>query len=185
MIRISDFPEGFVAVLAGHIHRRQILEPLGGTVGPPIIYPGSIERTSFAEKGESKGFYDLELAYDGSGHWNVRERIFVELPARPMVDIEIDREVTSESVESHLRERISGVDPDAIVRLRADPALGRPVAARLTAAFLRSVFPPGMNVQEGKGIHQDRPRRPRHRSMVQRRRIDGGSESISDSGPPS
>jgi DNA repair exonuclease SbcCD nuclease subunit len=162
VIRPADVPSGFAAVLGGHIHRSQILLPPAGSSVPPVIYPGSIERTSFAEKDDPKGFYDLGLAPDWSGRWCVREQVFVELPARPMVDVEIDYRVSPDSLEDHLRDRLSGAEPEAIVRLKADPALDRQVAARITAAFVRSVCPPGMNVQIGRGIYPDRPFRSRH-----------------------
>ena len=43
-------------MLAGHIHRHQVLtQDLGGRpLGAPVFYPGSVERTAFAEEGESK-----------------------------------------------------------------------------------------------------------------------------------
>jgi len=53
-----DVPSDFAAVLAGHIHRRQTLtrDLRGRALGAPVIYPGSIERTSFAERNEDKGY---------------------------------------------------------------------------------------------------------------------------------
>jgi DNA repair exonuclease SbcCD nuclease subunit len=55
-VRAGDIPQGFAAVLSGHIHRFQVLHkdlrerPLAA----PVFYPGAIERTSFAEKDEKK-----------------------------------------------------------------------------------------------------------------------------------
>jgi DNA repair protein SbcD/Mre11 len=56
-------PRGFAAVLAGHIHRHQVLtRDLGGrSLAAPVFYPGSIERISAAERNEAKGFVMLEL----------------------------------------------------------------------------------------------------------------------------
>jgi DNA repair exonuclease SbcCD nuclease subunit len=58
VIRRSDLPRNVVATLSGHIHRHQILQRGDG---PPVIYAGSTERTSFAEAAETKGFVLLEL----------------------------------------------------------------------------------------------------------------------------
>ena len=59
----SEIPRDFSAVLAGHIHRFQILSrDLQANVLPaPVFYPGSIDRTSFAEKHEKKGYLILEF----------------------------------------------------------------------------------------------------------------------------
>ena len=53
----------FLAVLSGHIHRFQVLtkDLWGRPIKIPILYPGSIERTSFAEKDEPKGYLKVEL----------------------------------------------------------------------------------------------------------------------------
>ena len=62
VIRMADLPPEFDAVLAGHIHRAQVLShrrPDGTSM--PVVYPGSIERTSFAERREPKGYFDLTV----------------------------------------------------------------------------------------------------------------------------
>ena len=67
VIRASDIPRGLTAVLAGHIHRRQVLtsDLKGRPLAAPVFFAGSTERTSFAEKDESKGYFILEIG--GSG----------------------------------------------------------------------------------------------------------------------
>jgi DNA repair exonuclease SbcCD nuclease subunit len=57
VIKVSEIPAGFAAVLSGHIHRFQILEKdlQGKALHTPVFYPGAIERTSFAERNEKKG----------------------------------------------------------------------------------------------------------------------------------
>lgn len=51
VIKVRDIPEGFAAVLSGHIHRFQIIKKdlNAKSIASPILYAGSIERTSFAE----------------------------------------------------------------------------------------------------------------------------------------
>ena len=75
----AQLPAGFDAVLAGHVPRRQVLN-----YDPPVVYCGSIERTSFAEKDEQKGFCELMLHRDTA----LPEIEFHELPTRPMVEFD-------------------------------------------------------------------------------------------------
>ena len=86
-----DVPAGVAAVLAGHIHRSQRLthDLRGRPLAAPVLYPGSIERTSFAEKDEEKGYLVVEVAAGANGGTLVGSR-FCGLPARPLVRIEID-----------------------------------------------------------------------------------------------
>lgn len=72
-------PRGFAAILAGHIHRHQILK-----TDPPVFYPGSIERTSSAENGEAKGYVTIDFAPDADGG-RVRASSFhpLSLPLTP------------------------------------------------------------------------------------------------------
>ena len=63
VIRGSELPAGFAAILSGHIHRGQRLSRgLDGTpFAAPVFYPGSVERTSMAERYETKGYLVLHL----------------------------------------------------------------------------------------------------------------------------
>lgn len=73
-------PTGFAAVLAGHIHRAQVLTvDLGGRpLAAPVVMPGATSRTSVAERFETKGFRLLELVADEAGGTLVSDR-FVPL----------------------------------------------------------------------------------------------------------
>jgi DNA repair exonuclease SbcCD nuclease subunit len=85
VIRTADLPRDVAVVLSGHIHHHQILRPPGR---PPVIYAGSVERTSFAEAAETKGFVVLQLTSAGLGSFEFRP-----LPTRPMVARAVRREV--------------------------------------------------------------------------------------------
>jgi DNA repair exonuclease SbcCD nuclease subunit len=62
-------PNGFAAVLAGHIHRHQVLlaDLSGRPLSAPVFYPGAAERTSAAERNEAKGYVTIDLAGDAGG----------------------------------------------------------------------------------------------------------------------
>ena len=57
-------PGRFAAVLAGHIHRHQVLD-----APVPVFYPGATERTSNAEAGEIKGCVTVTLDRSGVREW--------------------------------------------------------------------------------------------------------------------
>ncbi len=61
-------PAGFAAVLAGHIHRHQVLtaDLRRCALAAPVFYPGSTERTSAAERFEAKGYLSMRIAADAS-----------------------------------------------------------------------------------------------------------------------
>ncbi|HEY3450131.1 MAG TPA: metallophosphoesterase [Myxococcales bacterium] len=139
VVRGGEIPDGLTAVLSGHIHRQQVLtkDLAGRALQAPVLYPGSIERTSRAERDEKKGYLLLEVDGGVSVGWR-----FVELPARPMVVLELEP-----LGGAHLRERIAAalarLDPNAVVRLRIEGVSGLGV----TDATIRSLAPPSMNVE--------------------------------------
>ncbi len=101
--------EPFDYVALGHIHAHQVL-----ALKPHVIYPGSIERVTFGEEREPKGYVAVELGR-GSCEWQ-----FVELPARRFVTVDVDA-LTDDPTEHILRriERRRAELPDAVVRVRA------------------------------------------------------------------
>jgi DNA repair exonuclease SbcCD nuclease subunit len=129
----TDVPPGFAAVLTGHIHRAQVLtaDLAGRPLAAPVLYPGSVERTSFAERDETKGYLVLDVE-PGTGGGRLARWEFVPLPARPMV-------VLSLASRGELRRRLATLDPHAVVRLHLDDA-------PLPAARLRALAPPTMNI---------------------------------------
>jgi exonuclease SbcD len=69
---------GFEGVVAGHLHRHQVVleSPC------PVLYPGSIERVDFGEEHEAKGFVIADVE-PGQFAWE-----FVETPARRFVTVD-------------------------------------------------------------------------------------------------
>lgn len=147
VIRGSDVPAVFTAVLSGHIHRHQVLtKDLRGKALPaPVLYPGSIERTSFAEADEEKGFMMVEVTPDASvGRVEWR---FERLPARPLVRRELHVEALSgEALESAVRSFIAEAPEDAVLTIRIIGAMTADASRRLSAANLRKMAPASMNV---------------------------------------
>jgi len=148
VVPMKELPATLTAVLSGHIHRRQELRREGR---PPVFYPGSIERTSFAERDEAKGFLDITVAVPEGEPARVVRSEFVELPARPMVDVELPACLAAADVAAYLASEGRRHPGDAVVRISAAaPAPG--VVAQLTADRLRAAFPPSMNVQLARGL---------------------------------
>jgi DNA repair exonuclease SbcCD nuclease subunit len=125
VIRTADLPSDVAVVLSGHIHRHQVLRPVGK---PPVIYAGSVERTSFAEAPETKGFVVLELTRSGLGPFDFRP-----LAARPMVALSVSGDEANPM--ARVAAAIDSTPPDAVVQLRVH----RTVPAVLTAGALRAM----------------------------------------------
>jgi len=64
--RLAAGARRYDALLAGHIHRRQVLWPRVGAGRLPVCFPGSVERTSPAERDEPKGYFVVTLPEAGA-----------------------------------------------------------------------------------------------------------------------
>ena len=147
VIRARDLPIGFAAVLSGHIHRHQVLttDLAHRPLATPVLYPGSIERTSLAELDEPKGYVMVHVAVsegDVDVQWEFRR-----LPARPMVRHELlARELDGGQLESALRAIVAEAPHDAVVSVRVSGELTDAHWRALSAARLREFVPETMNV---------------------------------------
>ena len=148
VIRARDLPAGFRAVLSGHIHRHQVLlRDLRGTpIAAPVLYPGSIERTSFAEADETKGYMTVDVTCDAGDtrlDWH-----FHPLPARPLVRREIRLDAVQDTaLEATIRGLITDAPPGAVLTIRVIGTLGDGARRVLSAANLRRLAPATMNVE--------------------------------------
>ena len=116
VIRLSDVPQEFTAVLAGHIHRYQILtkDLHGYPLSTPVYYPGSIERTSFAEKDEKKGYFMFELASDKDSGLSINCEEFVKLPARPMIKVNISPQgMDKKKLQAYINKSLKSLSPQS------------------------------------------------------------------------
>jgi len=149
VVRGRDIPVDLDAVLCGHIHRAQVLNhDLSGRPLPaPVIYPGSIERTSFAERNETKSYVvcSFSPSYRNSG--GLRDVSFTPLPARPMINLVIEYpDPGGLSLGEQLKRHICALDPDSVVRIQVNGALSPRDEGLLSAAYLRNLAPATMNV---------------------------------------
>jgi len=103
-------PIDYVAL--GHIHRHQNLNP-GGI---PVVYSSSIERVSFREADDPKGFVLVEIE-TLRGHKQTRYA-FVETPARRFIDLYVDVRSSRHPTEQILAVLARHPIANAIVRLR-------------------------------------------------------------------
>lgn len=146
-------PGKFTAVLSGHIHRaQQLTRSLDGEpLAAPVIYPGSIERTSVAERFEEKSFNLIHLAWEDQ-----KPALKLEthpLPARPMVKVKIPVEnFPPDQVLVHIQSRLALIKPDAVVRVELTGREAERVQRSITAASLRAAAPGSMNISFGLNL---------------------------------
>jgi DNA repair exonuclease SbcCD nuclease subunit len=141
VVRASDITSTFAAVLSGHIHRRQVLQ-----LRAPVLYPGSIERTSFAEVDEPKGFMVLHVS-ESEGDHDIRWE-FRRLPARPMqlADLEASG-LSAIAFESAIRAIVGAAPDDAVLSIRVAGAMTDAHWRVVSSAHLRTIVPDTMNVE--------------------------------------
>ncbi len=104
----------FSYVALGHIHKHQDLN-LGET--PPVVYAGSIERVSFSEWKQPKGFVIVEIDHEKKASYR-----HIQTPAREFISIEVSVKSSDAPLEK-VKEAIAKKNiQDAIVRVRIECA---------------------------------------------------------------
>jgi DNA repair exonuclease SbcCD nuclease subunit len=149
IVRGRDIPAGLAAVFCGHIHRSQVLtrDLAGNELAAPVFYPGSIERTSLAEREEPKGYLLLEFGADSKSGGRLEGWEFRELPARPMFAVSIDAaELAPEVLEDRIRGELGQLPIDAVVQLRIGGELVPGAESVMRAPNLRGLHPETMTV---------------------------------------
>jgi len=149
VIGSSDIPPGFAAVLAGHIHRFQVLQKdlKGKLLNAPVFYPGSIERTSFAEKDEPKGYLILEFETGATAAGTLRNWSFHELPARPMRQLDLHAAaMNGPQIRSWIQSRLYEIPADSVVKLKVHGKISAQALAVIRAPALRALAPKTMNI---------------------------------------
>jgi DNA repair exonuclease SbcCD nuclease subunit len=141
VVRAADLPPDVAVVLCGHVHRAQVLrrDLQGRPLPAPVVYAGSVERTSFAEREETKGCVRLEIG----AHGRLASCAFVPLPARPMRVLELPAGASTAGVERAVRDALAEAPPDVVLQVRARETL----AGALSADRLRAIVPATANVE--------------------------------------
>jgi DNA repair exonuclease SbcCD nuclease subunit len=147
-IRAVDIPSGFSAILSGHIHRAQILTHGldNSLLNSKVYYAGSIERTSFAERNEQKGYFILTVNASINGG-EIIEHKFVPLPIRPMIDCEIKvRNNSKIEIISEILKQSKQWHKDSIVKIKLNNNTQFNKYAP-TIKEIRQVLPETMNIE--------------------------------------
>jgi DNA repair exonuclease SbcCD nuclease subunit len=147
VIRTRDLPRDCAVVLSGHIHRHQVLttDLSRRPLETPVLYPGSIERTSLAEIDEPKGYMMVHIA-ESEGDCDVRWE-FRRLPARPMLRAEVSADtMTARQLDSAIRAIVADAPVDAVLSIRVTGELTDAHWRALSSARLRQFVPETMNV---------------------------------------
>ncbi len=150
VIAARDLPADFAGIFSGHIHRYQILstDRTGRRLNAPVFYPGSTERTSFAEEQETKGYLLLSIRPTADGVGTIENCEFAELPARPMVTIRLENGNPGRgALLESLRRRIAEIPADSVVRVCSDLDDTRFARQPLTTGLIRSIAPDTMTVE--------------------------------------
>jgi DNA repair exonuclease SbcCD nuclease subunit len=148
VIRTRDIPRDFAVVFSGHIHRHQTLthDLARRPLDTPVFYPGSIERTAFAEMDEPKGFMVVHIS-ESEGDVDVRWE-FRRLPARPMVLETLNADaMDGRTLQAAIHAIISVAPADAVLTMRIEGALTEEHWKALSAARVREFAPETMNVE--------------------------------------
>lgn len=134
-------PSHCAALLSGHIHRRQVLRetPGGRPFEAPVVYAGSIERTSIVERDEAKGYAILHID-PGPAGGRLDDVTMVDLPTRPMTILEPPG-LREDRIGAWLEAELSKLAADAVVTVRLRPG------ATLSARAARSVTPETMSLR--------------------------------------
>lgn len=154
-----EVPPGFAAVLSGHVHRPQVLtrDLAGRPLASPVLFAGSTDRVSFAERHEPKGAYLLKVAANGApggaASWEFRET-----PVRPMTVVEIDP--VAPGFGPRLHGALAALAPGSLVRLRLTSAPAPEALPLLRASALGAAVPPGTSVNVAWPVRAPRERGP-------------------------
>jgi len=150
IIQGKDIPGCFHGILSGHIHRCQVLESdlRGNPLPAPVLYPGAIERTSFVERLEKKGYLIISLSNPNKTGNPEMDWEFIDLHARPMHVISMDiNQVDKNNILPFLKREIARLETNAVVKVKLAENAEKEILAFLSAESLRRIAPSTMNIE--------------------------------------
>ncbi len=160
VVRGQDIPANFDEVLSGHIHRCQVLQQdlTGRSLPAPVIYPGSVERTAFAEQAEQKAYITLDLKANNAAMSRITHIRVHPLPARPMVSLDLKPDdMSTTHLRGWLQENIRALDPNTVVLIRLQGEINAQAWEVLNASSLRTLAPETMNISLSTPRLRDTP----------------------------
>ncbi|MHA2364261.1 MAG: metallophosphoesterase family protein [Candidatus Hodarchaeales archaeon] len=122
VLSLDKITNDFDYYALGHIHRFQQLSINRYDNNPKVIYSGSIERTAFQERNESKGYIEVEVALDRNKRTKETKITFQKLQTRPMYYFTMSFSSKSsinkliEDFEQHL----ITIQQNALIKLKID-----------------------------------------------------------------
>ena len=152
-VTVSD-PSPWDYVAMGHVHKPQ---EMNRNHQPPVVYPGSIDRIDFNERGEEKGFVLADIR-KGNVVWK-----HVSLPTRRFLLIEVDAGDSDDPTTVILQEldkhplldsvvRVHyKVDSDKAMLVRTEEIRKRLAAAHVIVALQREM-PGGSSLIRAEGM---------------------------------
>ena len=117
----------------------------------PIFFAGSIERTSFTEMHEPKGFMTIRIHLKQRGSVPDITWAFHELPVRPMVHLKIPLyDLNDHSLRAWLENKLARLPTNSVVKLLVDGKADAIQTRLLNAQDLRALAPRNMILQVPK-----------------------------------
>ena len=148
VISPHSIPHEFDLVLSGHIHTAQNMksDQNGRKLAVPILYAGSTERTSFAERLEDKGSFIIGV--DMSERKPRVKPVFKKHPTRPMYKIElfVDNISSIEEFDKVILSQLSCLVNESVVQIKISGTPGQTIHPILTDSYLRKLAPDTMNI---------------------------------------
>lgn len=141
-------PHEFDLVLSGHIHTAQkmIHDHNGEKLDVPILYAGSTERTSFAERLEEKGAFIINV--DLSGQTTKVRPVFKELNTRSMYQIRlsVDNIHSQDEFEKIILFQLSSLEDDSVVQIKLTGKPKQSIQMLIADSVIRKLAPDTMNI---------------------------------------
>ena len=134
-------PTDFDYIAAGHIHRYQVL-PHPRKPSLPFVYPGSIQRISFAEMYEEKCFVEGEVL-----HGRIETRV-IPLPVYDMEIVHLDISgMTSVDCKEALISQSWRLNEDMVIRFNLTGGRRATDYPEMDFQKIREIMPPVLECQ--------------------------------------
>ncbi len=158
ILPMEQLPGDYQLILSGHIHKAQTLWKKLPPNGIPVVYSGSVERTSFQEMKEDKSFNLITLVQDDTNKTTYEKISLIKLPARPMTEIVLHNSMALEEILPYITKKSIDYPANAIIKIRYDKTSAydkkrlKNIAKMLKANVLRAIFAENQIVEIGSEL---------------------------------